>query len=260
MVAFVAQSRLVYSALFYWLYPWGYVSNVVLAPFFQLLTFSLVATYATGAESAQRYMVGMITWAIVWIVISGILQSFAYDRGFGTLSLLFATPVSRLAALASRAALHFPNGVISALVTIALAALFADLDVSSLDWGTAAAAVVMMSLACTTLGLVLGCWTALTQDWFVSNATSHALLITLTGVLVPTADLPPIASDVGVLLPLTHGVEALRQAFIGASIADVRGELVREGLVALAYGVGSYVAFRLLERHARRSGALELAG
>ncbi len=117
-----------------------------------------------------------------------------------------------------------------------------------------------LSLGCTTLGLVLGCWTALTQDWFVSNAASHALLITLTGVLVPTADLPPVASDVGVLLPLTHGVEALRQAFAGASIADVGDELIREGLVALAYGVVSYVAFRLLERHARRSGALELTG
>lgn len=257
MGTLAVQSRFAYQALFYWLHPWGYVSNVFLNPLFQLLTFSLVATYATGEESAQRYMIGMISFAILWIVISGVLQTFAYDRQLGTLSLLFSTPVSRLYAFFSRGALHLPNGIISGLSTIALAALVVDLDISSLNWGTAAAAVALMSLGCMTLGLLMGCWTAIIQDWFVPNAAAQALLIPFTGVLVPIADLPPVASEVGVVLPLTHGVEALRQAFVGASIADVGGELVREGIVALAYGVVGYVSFRAMERHARRTGAFE---
>ena len=174
-------------------------------------------------------MVGMVAYAVAVIVPSGIVQSFAYDRELGTLSFLFATRVSRLGALVSRGTLHFPNGVISGLATIALAALFVDLDVSRLDWGAAIVALVVMSLACTTLSLLVGCWAAMMQDWFIPNATAQALLVAFTGILVPTGDLPPIASEVGTLLPLTHGVEALRQAFVGASVADGAGQLAREG-------------------------------
>ena len=259
MRSFAAQTHLSYVALFYWLHPWGYVSNVFLAPLFQLLTFSLVATYATGAESAQRFMIGMIAYAIVWIVLAGVLQSFAYDRQLATLSVLFATRARRMAVFASRGTLHLPNGIISGLATIVLAALLVDLDVSELDWAAATAAVAVMSLACVTLALLFGCWAAIMQDWFIPTATAQAILITFTGILVPTGDLPPVASEVGSLLPLTHGVEALRQAFAGSSLADTAGLLIREGLVGLVYGVAGYAAFRALESHARRSGALELA-
>ncbi len=255
---FSTQSRLAYVALFYWLHVWGYVSNVFLAPLFQLMTFSLVAIYATGTESAQRYMVGMITYAILVIVLSGVLQSFAYDRQLGTLSFLYSTPVSRFAAYASRGALHFPNGVISALATIVLAAVFLDLDVSTLDWGTAVAAVALMSLACTALALLLGCWAAVTRDWFIPTSVAQGLLVVFTGILVPASSLPPFASEVGALLPLTHGAEALRQAFAGASITEVGDQLWREGAMTLGYGAAGYAAFVFLERHARHSGDLEL--
>ena len=216
MAAFATQSRLVYAALFYWLYPWGYVSNVILAPLFQLLTFSLVATYATGAESAQRYMVGMITWAIVWIVISGILQSFAYDRGFGTLSLLFATPVSRLGALTSRAALAHPQrgdqrprddrprgGVRRSR---RLLARLGD------GWGRGRDDVARHARRS---GWSWAAGRRLRRTGSSptrprTRSSSHSPVCWF-----PTSDLPPVAADVGVLLPLTHGVEALRQAFDG---------------------------------------------
>ena len=258
MQGFLTQSRLSYVALFYWLHLWGYVSNVVLGPLLELFTFALVATFATGAESAQRFMVGMIAIAIAVIVQSGILQSFAYDRDLGTLSFLFSTPASRLAVFASRGAWHLPNGILAGLSTLVLAALLFGLDTSGLAWPTALAGIALMAASSTTFGLLMGNWAAATRGWFIPTATSRAVLIGFTGVIVPTEELPGVASRIGTLLPLTHGLAAVRAAFSGAPIADAGGMLACEGLIAIGYALAAYALFRWLERRARLTGSFEL--
>jgi hypothetical protein len=60
------------------------------------------------------------------------------------------------------------------------------------------------------------------------------------------------------LLPVTHGLEALRAAFAGAGIATMRDELMLEALIGGAYAVAGYALYRLVEAYARRSGAYEM--
>ena len=57
-------------------------------------------------------------------------------------------------------------------------------------------------------------------------------------------------------LPITHGLNALRGAFTGASVADVSTELLLELAVAAGYALVGLAVFTLMDRAARRRGIL----
>ena len=58
-------------------------------------------------------------------------------------------------------------------------------------------------------------------------------------------------------LPLTHGIAAAREVANGATLSDVAGLLWTELAIAVAYGAGAFVLFRVLERESRRSALLD---
>ena len=83
------------------------------------------------------------------------------------------------------------------------------------------------------------------------------LLFPLTGVIIPTASLPGFLSQVGHVLPLTHGLAAFRESFTGASVASVGNDLLLELAVGLAYAVVGFALFRIVESLSKRRGLLE---
>ncbi len=79
----------------------------------------------------------------------------------------------------------------------------------------------------------------------------------LGGVLYPVAVLPGWLKPISALLPITHGLEAMRQVLLnGASLADIRTQLLILlvfSVVLLTIGIGS-IYFGL--RVARKEGSL----
>ena len=76
--------------------------------------------------------------------------------------------------------------------------------------------------------------------WIPAEGTAHVYLATsnrqrstavLTGVVIPLSDLPYLAQHVAVVLPLTHGMSALRATLIGAQLDDVAALLITEAAV-----------------------------
>ena len=63
---------------------------------------------------------------------------------------------------------------------------------------------------------------------------------------------------IGNCLPLTHGIEAARRVAAGASFGSVRGLVLTEAAIAVAYATAGYAVFRLLEADSRRRASLEL--
>ena len=117
---FYLQAYLSYRGLFHWLTPFPYFSNIVLAPFLTLLNFILIGRFASGRD-VDRFGIGMVVYAIVWIYVGGVTQSFSNDRSGGTLHLLFGSPASRASAYFARGAGHFYNGPLTAISTTFLA-------------------------------------------------------------------------------------------------------------------------------------------
>lgn len=252
---FVTQSYLSYRGLFHWLTPFPYISNVVLAPFLTLLNFILVGRFA-GDSSPDRFGVGMIAYAIVWIYMGGITQSFANDRQGGTLDLLLGSDANRAAAYFSRGAGHFYNGPLTAVCTTILGVLIIDLDVENLNVLTYLVAICAISLGVLSLALLIGNFAALYREWFLAMSIPVGGLLTLTGMVIPVGKLPPGLEQIGQVLPITHGLRALRGAFEGAAVSDVWEQLVYELIIVVALSALGLAVFGWMSREARRRGIL----
>ena len=112
------QAYYSYKGLFLWLNWPAYVSNVFIAPVILVIMLTLTGRFAGGSEWADSYMLGAAVYGIAPIIGGGILQSFFYERAFGTLSMIYASRSNRWLSYWSKGLLHYPNGVMTVSVSL----------------------------------------------------------------------------------------------------------------------------------------------
>lgn len=253
---FGAQSWLSYRALFFWLSPPAYISNVVLAPFLTMALFVLTGRFVGDPTLAERFGVSMIAFGIVRLYMSGVGQSFANDRSLGTLQFLYASRQSWAEAYFAKGAGHFVNGPLAAIFTVVLAALLLDFDVSSAAIGTCFVATLTICLSLLMAAMLVGNFAMVMEERLLPISFATGALLAFTGVTIPPDALPPGLYHFAQVLPLTHGLPALREGFAGAGLGEVVDSLLLELGIALLYAVVGAVMFALLQREALRRGIL----
>ncbi len=253
---FFVQSFLAYKALS-WSGPTPYVWNQLVRPILFVVMFALLGRFASNPEAAERFIVGMTAVAVPATVLQGILPMVTFERIGKTLPALFATAGSRAAIFWSRGTIHFLNGLMSLVVTLAFAGVFLGLDFGRVNWGllgasgfTIAASSTAFALAASNLALVLRSWTNL-------SGLLQGMVVALTGAIIPVASLPWLLQWPGEVLPMTNGLVAFRAAFAGGGFGPVADSLLLELGVALVYGVAGTALFGLFEREASRRGTLD---
>ena len=190
--------------------------------------------------------------------MGGVLQGFYYERAFGTLSYLFASPASRASSFYARGVLHLPNALLAVGSALALSALLLPIDTARADWGAVTLCFVAMGVSCTACALFWGSFCIFFRDWQSFYSLMITLFLVFPGAIIPREVLPPVAREFGALLPTTFGIEGLRQGFEGAGVSVIWKQLALEVLIGAAYLVAALWVFRGLEAHAKRTGAFEV--
>jgi ABC-2 type transport system permease protein len=248
-------SLLGYQALFAWLNPLDYLTIKVVEPLAQLLFFTLLGQFA-GLDPAYFALGNAVRLAS----ISGLYGSvivMSEERMSGTLQLVIAsaTPIGQT--LVTRMALQGLDGVLTTLLGLGVSFLFLGLDANQVQWFWLLPALLITSYAIASLGLFVSIFGVFGVDLsFVMNFV-YTLLLLLCGVNFPVTLLPPFLQVIAHLLPLTHGLLAIR-AIVAGEMTGVLFHLCVETSIGLAYGVGGYLLFRYAEYRARVSGALDL--
>ena len=251
------QSLYSYKGLFLWLNWPGYISNIFVRPVLLVTMFSLTGRFARGEAAAETFAIGMAAYGVSNLLLGGIMQGFYYERAFATLNIVFASFGSRLRMFLSRGILHWPNVVLSVVVSLIGARLIVGVEFEGADWVSVSAAFLLICTSTMLFALCLGNLCIPIRDWQAPYGVTQIAFLALTGAIIPRSDLPLVLHELGAVLPITHGLAAARAAFDGASLSVISDELLREGLVGLGYAVLGYLLFLLSERYARRSGAYE---
>lgn len=249
--SFIVCAGLSYRALFNWATPGMYVGSVLMPPLFQLFFFVLLGR-TLNAASDQYFVIGNVVLACSISGIFGGTMAMANERNFGTLSYLLLSSQSRIMTLASRGLPFVINGMIaSTFVVLCVTPLL------KLDWSGSAVlglvlAVMVASVSSTGLGLCLGAiGLRLTDIWLAGNLMVTAMIL-VTGVNVPTEDLPAGMAVFGQVIPVTHAVTAARAAFAG-DLWAAGGALLVELGIAAAYLLLAYILILFFERSTRVS-------
>jgi ABC-2 type transport system permease protein len=257
LTTFRRQALLSYKGQFLWLNWPAYVSNVLLRPGLMVAMFSLAGRFARGTDAAEAYVIGLTAYAVPSIIFGGVLQSFYYERAWGTLSFVFAARGGRLGSFFSRGLLHMPNALLAVAAALIFAAIFLDAEYPAANWAAVCAAYLLMTLASTACALCLANLCIVLREWMTLYGLLLSVFLVCCGVIIPLDELPLGLGLISAGLPTTHALAALRDAFAGASFGAVAGDLVLEAIVGLAYAITGYLVFQIVEAYARRSGAYD---
>jgi ABC-2 type transport system permease protein len=246
-----------YLALFSWLRPVTFIASMVFFPLGQIMFFTLLGIFATGAQNASYFLIGNAMQITASSGIFGVTMAIGGERWAGTLMYLFGAPANRLAVFAGRAAIHVLNGFFEVLMGLTWGWLLGWVDFSRTDPFALGVTILVATFSTAALGLLLGCLSLITLNMMFINNLVYFLLLLFSGANVPVTSFPLWMQYISWSLPLTRGIAAARLVIGGAHLPDVAGLVLGELIVGLVYLVAGYTLFRVFESEAKRRGTLE---
>jgi ABC-2 type transport system permease protein len=163
-----------------------------------------------GAGSYQLFVFpGVVVMASLF---GGMLTAIStvYDREFGMLRLMLASPAGVPAVLAGRALAAAAIGSLQGAIVLATAPLLLAVTVG--DMASAALVLVLASFCSALLGLVVAAPLRSVENFAgIINVVLFPILF-LSGALYPTTDLPVALKAIARLNPITYAVDLMRGA------------------------------------------------
>ncbi|MGH7580681.1 MAG: ABC transporter permease [Gemmatimonadales bacterium] len=182
-------------------------------PFMWLLLvgtgYNAIATLDSGLPYQAFVFPGIVVMAALF---GGTLTAIAtvYDREFGMLRLMLASPAGVWAVLAGRAIAATMVGVFQGGIVLAFAPLV--LEVSAARWLAGLAALVAVSAMSAVLGLLVASRIRSVENFAgIINVVLFPLLF-LSGALYPTGGMPGALRAVARANPVTGAVDLVRHA------------------------------------------------
>jgi ABC-2 type transport system permease protein len=172
--------------------------------------FNAIARLEGGISyQAFAYPGGVVMAALFGGMLTAI--STVYDREFGMLRLMLASPSGVGAVLAGRTLSAAIIGGAQAAIVLACTPLAVHLHPQ--QYAAAAAALVLIAVTSATLGLLVAArLTSVENFGGVINVVLFPLLF-LSGALYPTATMPSILRALARVNPVTYMVDLMRHAF-----------------------------------------------
>jgi len=197
------------------------------------------ATAATGAPPIDGVLPAILATAIVAAGLVNLGISTGFERSYGVLKRLGASPLTRGQLLAGKIGTIVVVEAVQAVLLVGLAVVLFGWGPGP-GWNPAAvvAAVVLGTAAFSAMGLFFAGTLRAEATMALTNAL-FLLALLLGGLLVPAHKLPGLLGALASLLPTAALADALRVS-LGASSGDLVEPLVL--LAAWAVGIGVLTA------------------
>lgn len=184
-----------------------------------------------------------------------------WDREAGNLELFIMAPASMMAILAGMALGGMAITMVRATVIVLAGALLFGVSFEPTSWGALIGTFVLLMLALYGLGMVFSSaflWWGRQAVHVVSLLQEPVYL--LSGLNFPVKTLGTAAASVAACLPLTAGVDAMRQILfpgkVDHGLMPVEAEIALLAVLALLFIIVARVLLARLERKAREEGRL----
>lgn len=238
------------------------VAGVLILVFMYLV----VAQGGLGNPLFPQVFLGTTFYLYVVNVLSGISWSVQDDREhYGMLKYVYMAPLHLYGYLLGRGAAKTLVATISVLITLAFGMAFLGVRLSLGSPGLLGAALVLGLAALAFYGILLAGVSLLIarHGWMVGDVVAGGLYL-LCGAAFPLALLPAPLRALGLGLPPTYWLEALRRALLGAglhpelaALSDAQLLLILAGSTLLGVALSAGL-FRAAERIAVRRGLLDM--
>jgi len=192
----------------------GRLLGGIVRPFMWLLLVGTGFNAIARVEGGISYQAFVYPGIVVMAALFGAMLmaiSTVYDREFGMLRLMLASPAGVPAVLTGRAVAAAIVGLIQGAVVLALAPLF--VPVSPRNLAAALGALTLGSIVSSGLGLLVAARLRSVENFAgVINVVLFPLLF-VSGALYPTGGMPPALRLLAQVNPVMYQVDLMRHAF-----------------------------------------------
>jgi ABC-2 type transport system permease protein len=164
----------------------------------------------SGLESIPSLLPGVITISVLFGTTSMLAVTITFEKKNRSFDRLLLAPISLNLLMLAKTTGAILFGSINAMVPIAIALFLTDL--SAISWITVLPAIILLAVVSTFLGLFIA---VSVSEVFEAQTFSNFFrfpMIFLCGLFFPIDFLPLVMRPLSYILPLTYGVDILREA------------------------------------------------
>ncbi|MEE8619741.1 MAG: ABC transporter permease [Dehalococcoidia bacterium] len=179
----------------------------------------LIGQMMPGVDYIQFMYPGILAMTVLMTsVMSGV--SIVWDREFGFLKEVLVSPLSRSGVLAGKAV----GAAIIAIIQGAIMLVLAPIVNVPINLGTVLALLpllLILSLTLSGLGLLIGARMRSQQGFQIVMQLVIFPMMFLSGIFFPVSGVATWLEVLSKLNPVTYGIDAIRQVFLGTEVAGV---------------------------------------
>lgn len=236
----------------FWLVTWG-ARVAAEATFFSLLG-KLIDSPDVLRFLVIGSMIGVGSTSAFWAS-----AFFTADRWDGTYAMLVAAPASIIPPIVGRTSVWMLNGVASSLLAFAILRYVFDITFPLFE-ALVAVPIILLTIwsaygAALLLGGLMSPWPS-AQNFIRTNVTT--LLMAFSGVTVPISFWPGPLEAIAQMLPLTHGLRAIRTLVDSGLETSVLNETGLQFIVGLGWLAVSMLLIDRITYVGRANGTIDL--
>lgn len=222
------------------------------------VVFVLIAKAAGGNELAQFALIGNAVQIAVFSAVFSMTIVIEAEKWNNTLQYLIASPSNWLPMMLGKGMADYGDSLVGAALVFAILPPILGIQLPVWNLLASIPVILITVLAASSLGWLIGA-IALPIRWgtLISNMMGYAMMI-VCGVNFPLIALPPVVQIIGNVLPVTHGLQAIRLIIEGSSYLQVLPLIGLELLIAVVYGAAAWLIFGYRLRVIRARGSFEL--
>ncbi len=181
----------------------------------------IIGAMTPGVNFIQFMYPGIIAMTVLMnSVMSGL--SVVWDREFGFLKEILVAPLGRSGIVLGKAAGSAAVAVVQGIVMLVLAP-FLGVSISPLMVIELIPILIVISLSLSGLGVLIASRMRSQQGFQIVVQLVIFPLIFLSGVFFPVNNVPVWMAIISKINPLSYGVDAIRQLFLGKELAAMGG-------------------------------------
>jgi ABC-2 type transport system permease protein len=224
----------------------------------QSLFFVFLAKAAGGDQLARFALIGNAIQIAVFMVMLSMEEVIESEKWNDTFQYLIASPSSWFPNMLGKSMAYYGDALIATTVSFAVLIPVLHIQIILANLLKAVPIILIIIASASALGWCIGAFSLpIRYGFMICNLSAYAMMI-FCGVNVPTSALPPAVQFIGNLLPVTHGLQAVRAVIDGATYASVLPLVGKEILIALIYSAIAWLTFGYRLRVTRQRGSFEL--
>ncbi len=227
----------------------------IVDPFMHYLFFATLASSLVGSDYLKYVVIGNIAYYTCQTMMINFMNMFRLERRYGTLELNIASPTPTLLIIARKGIVPLLDGLFVFVVGLTIGTLLFDVTFSPNQIGNLLLVFIITLFSILCFSLLFASISLLFSNVNLFLNITMAVFQVFCGVNFSVTLLPEGLEAIARILPLTHSIEALRSIYNLETYA-LAPLLVKELIIGICYLVVSISMVSVMEKYARKNGAL----